>query len=91
MFIVVVVFGWIFDGYFSILYVFLFCVSSVVIVFIVFLVLGMIMIGVIIGFCKIGINLDNVVIFIVVSLGDFIILVLFLGISWGFYLELNYW
>lgn len=39
------------------------------------------MVGVIVGLKKIGINFDNVVIFIVVSFGDFIIFVILVWIS----------
>lgn len=48
---------------------------------------GMIMIGVIIGSRKIGINPDNVATPIAASLGDLITLALLSGISWGLYLE----
>lgn len=51
--------------------------------------LGMIMIGVIIGSRKIGINPDNVATPIAASLGDLITLALLSGISWGLYLELG--
>lgn len=51
--------------------------------------LGMIMIGVIIGSRKIGINPDNVATPIAASLGDLITLALLSGISWGLYLELS--
>lgn len=50
---------------------------------------GMIMIGVIIGSRKIGINPDNVATPIAASLGDLITLALLSGISWGLYLELG--
>ena len=49
----------------------------------------MIMIGVIIGSRKIGINPDNVATPIAASLGDLITLALLSGISWGLYLELS--
>lgn len=49
----------------------------------------MIMIGVIIGSRKIGINPDNVATPIAASLGDLITLALLSGISWGLYLELG--
>ncbi|KAL4673963.1 hypothetical protein H8959_017897 [Pygathrix nigripes] len=70
---------------------FLLCASSVATAFIASLVLGMIMIGVIIGSRKIGINPDNVATPIAASLGDLITLALLSGISWGLYLELNHW
>uniref|UniRef100_A0A8P0P5E5 Solute carrier family 41 member n=1 Tax=Canis lupus familiaris TaxID=9615 RepID=A0A8P0P5E5_CANLF len=52
---------------------------------------GMIMIGVIIGSRKIGINPDNVATPIAASLGDLITLALLSGISWGLYLERDDW
>ncbi|ELK37216.1 Solute carrier family 41 member 1 [Myotis davidii] len=89
--IAAVVFGWIPDGHFSIPHAFLLCASSVATAFIASLVLGMIMIGVIIGSRKIGINPDNVATPIAASLGDLITLALLSGISWGLYLELENW
>ncbi|ELW47740.1 Solute carrier family 41 member 1 [Tupaia chinensis] len=89
--IAAVVFGWIPDGHFSIPHAFLLCASSVATAFIASLVLGMIMIGVIIGSRKIGINPDNVATPIAASLGDLITLALLSGISWGLYLEQNHW
>lgn len=89
--IAAVVFGWIPDGHFSIPHAFLLCASSVATAFIASLVLGMIMIGVIIGSRKIGINPDNVATPIAASLGDLITLALLSGISWGLYLELDNW
>ncbi|KFO19623.1 Solute carrier family 41 member 1 [Fukomys damarensis] len=89
--IAAVIFGWIPDGHFSIPHAFLLCASSVATAFIASLVLGMIMIGVIIGSRKIGINPDNVATPIAASLGDLITLALLSGISWGLYLELNHW
>uniref|UniRef100_A0ABK0LGX5 Solute carrier family 41 member n=1 Tax=Rattus norvegicus TaxID=10116 RepID=A0ABK0LGX5_RAT len=89
--IAAVVFGWIPDGHFSIPHAFLLCASSVATAFIASLVLGMIMIGVIIGSRKIGINPDNVATPIAASLGDLITLALLSGISWGLYLELTHW
>lgn len=50
---------------------------------------GMIMIGVIIGSRKMGINPDNVATPIAASLGDLITLALLSGISWGLYKELG--
>ncbi|KAG8518093.1 Solute carrier family 41 member 1, partial [Galemys pyrenaicus] len=89
--IAAVVFGWIPDGHFSIPHAFLLCASSVATAFIASLVLGMIMIGVIIGSRKIGINPDNVATPIAASLGDLITLALLSGISWGLYLEQENW
>ncbi|XP_072504134.1 solute carrier family 41 member 1 isoform X2 [Notamacropus eugenii] len=87
--IAAVIFGWIPDGHFSISHAVLLCASSVSTAFIASLVLGMIMIGVIIGSRKIGINPDNVATPIAASLGDLITLALLSGISWGLYLELG--
>uniref|UniRef100_A0A4X2L6E1 Solute carrier family 41 member n=1 Tax=Vombatus ursinus TaxID=29139 RepID=A0A4X2L6E1_VOMUR len=87
--IAAVIFGWIPDGHFSISHAILLCASSVSTAFIASLVLGMIMIGVIIGSRKIGINPDNVATPIAASLGDLITLALLSGISWGLYLELE--
>uniref|UniRef100_A0A4X1UUQ6 Solute carrier family 41 member n=1 Tax=Sus scrofa TaxID=9823 RepID=A0A4X1UUQ6_PIG len=89
--IAAVVFGWIPDGHFSIPHAFLLCASSVATAFIASLVLGMIMIGVIIGSRKIGINPDNVATPIAASLGDLITLALLSGISWGLYQEQDVW
>ncbi|XP_008170926.2 solute carrier family 41 member 1 [Chrysemys picta bellii] len=87
--IAAVIFGWIPDGHFSINHAILLCASSVATAFIASLVLGMIMIGVIIGSRKIGINPDNVATPIAASLGDLITLALLSGISWGLYIELE--
>ncbi|XP_009271048.1 PREDICTED: solute carrier family 41 member 1 isoform X2 [Aptenodytes forsteri] len=86
--IAAVIFGWIPDGHFSIDHAVLLCASSVATAFIASLVLGMIMIGVIIGSRKMGINPDNVATPIAASLGDLITLALLSGISWGLYKEL---
>ncbi|XP_043932767.1 solute carrier family 41 member 1 isoform X1 [Protopterus annectens] len=87
--IAAVVFGWIPDGHFNLQHAILLCASSVATAFIASLVLGMIMIGVIIGSRKIGINPDNVATPIAASLGDLITLALLSGISWGLYEELK--
>ncbi|XP_058675208.1 solute carrier family 41 member 1 [Ammospiza caudacuta] len=87
--IAAVVFGWIPDGHFSMDHAVLLCASSVATAFIASLVLGMIMIGVIIGSKKMGINPDNVATPIAASLGDLITLALLSGISWGLYKELG--
>ncbi|KAG8132066.1 hypothetical protein E2320_009956 [Naja naja] len=87
--IAAVIFGWIPDGHFSIGHAILLCASSVATAFIASLVLGMIMIGVIIGSRKMGINPDNVATPIAASLGDLITLALLSGISWGLYKELE--
>ncbi|KAL7985338.1 hypothetical protein Chor_003908 [Crotalus horridus] len=87
--IAAVIFGWIPDGHFSVGHAILLCASSVATAFIASLVLGMIMIGVIIGSRKMGINPDNVATPIAASLGDLITLALLSGISWGLYIELE--
>uniref|UniRef100_K7F5J2 Solute carrier family 41 member n=1 Tax=Pelodiscus sinensis TaxID=13735 RepID=K7F5J2_PELSI len=84
-----VIFGWIPDGHFSLDHAILLCASSVATAFIASLVLGMIMIGVIIGSRRMGINPDNVATPIAASLGDLITLALLSGISRGLYLELE--
>lgn len=56
-----------------------------------FLQTGLIMIGVIIGSRKVGINPDNVATPIAASLGDLITLALLSGISTGLYQELGEW
>uniref|UniRef100_A0A8C2TT04 Solute carrier family 41 member n=1 Tax=Coturnix japonica TaxID=93934 RepID=A0A8C2TT04_COTJA len=57
--------------------------------FLFYFAVGMIMIGVIIGSRKMGINPDNVATPIAASLGDLITLALLSGISWGLYKELG--
>lgn len=84
-----VIFGWIPDGHFDVGHAVLLCASSVATAFIASLILGMIMVGVIIGSRKIGINPDNVATPIAASLGDLITLALLSGISWGLYKELK--
>nr|XP_006628513.1 PREDICTED: solute carrier family 41 member 1 [Lepisosteus oculatus]XP_015198110.1 PREDICTED: solute carrier family 41 member 1 [Lepisosteus oculatus] len=89
--IAAVIFGWIPEGHFKIGHAILLCASSVATAFIASLLLGLIMIGVIIGSRKIGINPDNVATPIAASLGDLITLALLASISTGLYqqLELN--
>ncbi|NXI12098.1 S41A1 protein, partial [Irena cyanogastra] len=87
--IAAVVFGWIPDGHFSMDHAVLLCASSVATAFIASLVLGLVMIGVIIGSRRMGINPDNVATPIAASLGDLITLALLSGISWGLYKELE--
>ncbi|KAG2468191.1 solute carrier family 41 member 1 [Polypterus senegalus] len=87
--IAAVIFGWIPEGRFKFGHALLLCASSVATAFIASLLLGMIMIGVIIGSRKIGINPDNVATPIAASLGDLITLALLSGISWGLYKELQ--
>ncbi|NWX03872.1 S41A1 protein, partial [Caloenas nicobarica] len=85
--ITAVVFGWILNGHFNIVHALLLCASSVATAFIASLVLGLIMIGVIVGSRKMGINPDNVSTPIAASLGDLVTLALLSGISWGLYKE----
>ncbi|KAF4093851.1 hypothetical protein AMELA_G00006490 [Ameiurus melas] len=88
--IAAVIFGWIPEGQFKIGHAVLLCASSVATAFIASLLLGLIMIGVIIGSRKVGINPDNVATPIAASLGDLITLALLSGISTGLYQELDY-
>ncbi|KAM9444088.1 solute carrier family 41 member 1 [Clarias gariepinus] len=88
--IAAVIFGWIPEGQFKIGHAVLLCASSVATAFIASLLLGLIMIGVIIGSRKVGINPDNVATPIAASLGDLITLALLSGISTGLYQELEY-
>ncbi|TTB41855.1 Solute carrier family 41 member 1 [Bagarius yarrelli] len=95
--IAAVIFGWIPEGQFIIGHAVLLCASSVATAFIASLLLadissktGLIMIGVIIGSRKVGINPDNVATPIAASLGDLITLALLSGISTGLYKELDY-
>ncbi|XP_051890763.1 solute carrier family 41 member 1-like [Pristis pectinata] len=84
-----VVFGWIPEGHFRLDHAVLLCASSMATAFIASLILGVIMVGVIIGSRKIGINPDNVATPIAASLGDLITLALLSGISWGLYIQLQ--
>ncbi|XP_066559271.1 solute carrier family 41 member 1 [Amia ocellicauda] len=85
-----VIFGWIPEGRFKIGHAVLLCASSVATAFIASLVLGLIMIGVIIGSRKLGINPDNVATPIAASLGDLITLALLSGISTALYGQLEH-
>ncbi|XP_076123777.1 solute carrier family 41 member 1 [Alosa pseudoharengus] len=87
--IAAVIFGWIPEGQFKMGHAVLLCASSVATAFIASLLLGLIMIGVIIGSRKVGINPDNVATPIAASLGDLITLALLAGISTGLYKELD--
>ncbi|KAF5906146.1 solute carrier family 41 member 1, partial [Clarias magur] len=90
-FVAAVIFGWILEGQWChIDHAVLLCASSVATAFIASLVLGLIMIGVIIGSRKVGINPDNVATPIAASLGDLIALALLSSISTGLYQELEY-
>ncbi|CAJ0953451.1 unnamed protein product [Ranitomeya imitator] len=86
--IAAVIFGWIPDGHFLMEHAVLLCASSVSTAFIASLILGLVMIGVIIGSKKLGINPDNVATPIAASLGDLVTLALLSGISWGLYKEM---
>ncbi|KAM4699994.1 solute carrier family 41 member 1 [Discoglossus pictus] len=88
--IAAVIFGWILDGHFRVGHAVLLCASSVSTAFIASLVLGLVMIGVIIGSKKLGINPDNVATPIAASLGDLVTLALLSGISWGLYREMEH-
>ncbi|KAJ8257788.1 hypothetical protein GJAV_G00189690 [Gymnothorax javanicus] len=83
-----VVFGWIPEGHFDIHHAVLLCASSVATAFIASLLLGLIMIGVIIGSRRAGINPDNVATPIAASLGDLITLALLASISSALYQQL---
>ncbi|XP_077151257.1 solute carrier family 41 member 1 isoform X2 [Ranitomeya variabilis] len=87
--IAAVIFGWIPDGHFLMENAVLLCASSVSTAFIASLILGLVMIGVIIGSKKLGINPDNVATPIAASLGDLVTLALLSGISWGLYKEMK--
>ncbi|KAJ8265117.1 hypothetical protein COCON_G00142160 [Conger conger] len=84
-----VVFGWVPEGHFDIHHALLLCASSVATAFIASLLLGLIMIGVIIGSRRFGINPDNVATPIAASLGDLITLALLASISTGLYEQLK--
>lgn len=88
--IAAVIFGWIPEGQFKMGHAVLLCASSVSTAFIASLLLGLIMIGVIIGSRKVGINPDNVATPIAASLGDLITLALLAGISTGLYKQLDH-
>ncbi|XP_036388655.1 solute carrier family 41 member 1-like isoform X1 [Megalops cyprinoides] len=85
-----VVFGWVPEGHFDLSHAVLLCASSVATAFIASLLLGLIMIGVIVGSRKVGINPDNVATPIAASLGDLITLALLAGVSTGLYKELEH-
>ncbi|XP_053313683.1 solute carrier family 41 member 1 [Spea bombifrons] len=87
--IAAVIFGWIPDGHFIISHAVLLCASSVSTAFIASLVLGLVMIAVIIGSKKLGINPDNVATPIAASLGDLVTLALLSSISWRLYKEMK--
>ncbi|KAF3704854.1 Solute carrier family 41 member 2 [Channa argus] len=80
-----VVLGWIPEGKFQIGHAVLLCSSSVATAFIASLLQGIIMVGVIVGSKKTGINPDNVATPIAASFGDLITLAILAWISQGLY------
>ncbi|TRY69875.1 hypothetical protein DNTS_015339 [Danionella cerebrum] len=80
-----VVLGWIPEGKFQISHAVLLCSSSVATAFIASMLQGIIMVGVIVGSKKTGINPDNVATPIAASFGDLITLAILAWISQGLY------
>ncbi|XP_067284551.1 solute carrier family 41 member 2 [Pseudorasbora parva] len=80
-----VVLGWIPEGKFQMGHAVLLCSSSVATAFIASMLQGIIMVGVIVGSKKTGINPDNVATPIAASFGDLITLAILAGISQGLY------
>ncbi|XP_051746090.1 solute carrier family 41 member 2 [Ctenopharyngodon idella] len=80
-----VVLGWIPEGKFQFSHAVLLCSSSVATAFIASMLQGIIMVGVIVGSKKTGINPDNVATPIAASFGDLITLAILAGISQGLY------
>ncbi|XP_062374454.1 solute carrier family 41 member 2 [Sardina pilchardus] len=80
-----VVLGWIPEGKFQMNHAVLLCSSSVATAFIASLLQGIIMVGVIVGSKKTGINPDNVATPIAASFGDLITLAILAWISQGLY------
>uniref|UniRef100_A0A8C1EN18 Solute carrier family 41 member n=1 Tax=Cyprinus carpio carpio TaxID=630221 RepID=A0A8C1EN18_CYPCA len=80
-----VVLGWIPEGKFQIGHAVLLCSSSVATAFIASLLQGILMVGVIVGSKKTGINPDNVATPIAASFGDLITLAILAWISQGLY------
>ncbi|XP_073694137.1 solute carrier family 41 member 2 [Garra rufa] len=80
-----VVLGWIPEGKFQMGHAVLLCSSSVATAFIASLLQGIIMVGVIVGSKKTGINPDNVATPIAASFGDLITLAILAWISQGLY------
>ncbi|KAL4660318.1 solute carrier family 41 member 2-like [Arapaima gigas] len=80
-----VVLGWIPEGKFQLNHAVLLCSSSVATAFIASLLQGIIMVGVIVGSKKTGINPDNVATPIAASFGDLITLAILAFISQGLY------
>ncbi|XP_035257468.1 solute carrier family 41 member 2 [Anguilla anguilla] len=84
-----VVLGWIPEGKFQMSHAVLLCSSSVATAFIASLLQGIIMVGVIVGSKKTGINPDNVATPIAASFGDLITLAILAWISQGLYVCLD--
>ncbi|KAJ8249984.1 hypothetical protein COCON_G00232000 [Conger conger] len=84
-----VVLGWIPEGKFQMSHAVLLCSSSVATAFIASLLQGTIMVGVIVGSKKTGINPDNVATPIAASFGDLITLAILAWISQGLYVCLD--
>ncbi|OXB69307.1 hypothetical protein ASZ78_015707 [Callipepla squamata] len=80
-----VILGWIPEGKYSFSHSILLCSSSVATAFIASLLQGIIMVGVIVGSKKTGINPDNVATPIAASFGDLITLAILAWISQGLY------
>ncbi|KAI4881799.1 hypothetical protein NFI96_018252 [Prochilodus magdalenae] len=80
-----VILGWIPEGKFQMNHAVLLCSSSVATAFIASLLQGIIMVGVIVGSKKTGINPDNVATPIAASFGDLITLTILAWISQGLY------
>ncbi|CAB1454361.1 unnamed protein product [Pleuronectes platessa] len=80
-----VVLGWIPEGKFQMSHAVLLCSSSVATAFIASMLQGFIMVGVIVGSKKTGINPDNVATPIAASFGDLITLAILAWISQGLY------
>ncbi|XP_077355293.1 solute carrier family 41 member 2 [Festucalex cinctus] len=80
-----VILGWIPEGKFQMSHAVLLCSSSVATAFIASLLQGFIMVGVIVGSKKTGINPDNVATPIAASFGDLITLAILAWISQGLY------
>lgn len=80
-----VILGWIPEGKFQIGHAVLLCSSSVATAFIASMLQGIIMVGVIVGSKKTGINPDNVATPIAASFGDLITLAILAWISQGLY------
>ncbi|XP_051544519.1 solute carrier family 41 member 2-like [Myxocyprinus asiaticus] len=80
-----VILGWIPEGKFQISHAVLLCSSSVATAFIASVLQGIIMVGVIVGSKKTGINPDNVATPIAASFGDLITLAILAWISQGLY------